>query len=151
MIKKNTKKCSCIFGVGLKERLSDNKRQKDYNYRHTISAVSIKLMPWLSAYSICWSACCWVFCSPQVMLPRQIRETGIWLLPSFEYSIEFRIPVVGFSGTRIIVLKKGRVMNENEYELLAQNDKTRYRLRQFNESFLSALSKRAWCLKSNKS
>tara|TARA_Y100001956_G_C4022909_1_gene142778 strand:+ start:247 stop:480 length:234 start_codon:yes stop_codon:yes gene_type:complete len=77
------------------------------------------------------------------MLPRQIRETGIWLLPSFEYSIEFRIPVVGFSGTRIIVLKKGRVMNENEYELLAQNDKTRYRLRQFNESFLSALSKRA--------
>jgi len=34
-------------------------------------------------------------------------------------------------------------MDENEYELLAQNDKTRYRLRHFNESFLIALGQPA--------
>ncbi|CAK2856317.1 hypothetical protein VCRA2121O153_20152 [Vibrio crassostreae] len=36
-------------------------------------------------------------------------------------------------------MKRGRVRNENEYELLAQNGKTRYGLRYFNESFLSAV------------
>ncbi|MCW0469306.1 hypothetical protein OH492_10410 [Vibrio chagasii] len=30
---------------------------------------------------------------------------------------------MGSPGTRIIVLKRGRVRNENEYELLAQNGK----------------------------
>ncbi|CAV27082.1 hypothetical protein VS_II1150 [Vibrio atlanticus] len=48
--------------------------------------------------------------------------------------------MVRFSGTRIIVLKRGRVRNENEYELLAQNDTTRYGIEEFSESFLSAAS-----------
>ena len=45
--------------------------------------------------------------------------------------------MVKFSSTRIVVFEKGRVRNENEYELLAQNGATRYGWGKFNGAFFS--------------
>src|SRR5579862_1452633 len=47
-----------------------------------ISAVSMKLMPRSSAHSICAWPSASVFCSPQVMVPRQISLTSSLLEPS---------------------------------------------------------------------
>src|SRR4029453_12611547 len=46
-----------------------------------ISAVSMKFIPFLSAHAICECASLSVFCSPQVIVPRQMSETSIPLAP----------------------------------------------------------------------
>ena len=46
-------------------------------------------------------------------------------------------------SARIVDIEKGRVRNENEYKLLAQNGSTGYGLGKFNESFLNATNESA--------
>jgi hypothetical protein len=46
-----------------------------------ISAVSMKLMPRSSAHAICECASLSLFCSPQVIVPRQMSVTSMPLAP----------------------------------------------------------------------
>ncbi len=71
----------------------------------------------------------------------------------FDYFLTLNIPLnsgfllLGSPGTRIIVLKRGRVRNENEYELLAQNGKQGMALGTLMSHFSALWASKRWLMK----